>query len=79
MTIVNYQNPTLPALERAEDLLSRMSLDEKMGQINCIFPGFGTSWEQDQEACRHGIGQVSTLSMREMKTLEEAAAWQRKY
>lgn len=79
MTSAAYQNPALSAEERAKDLLSRMTLDEKMGQINCIFPGFGTSWAQDEEACRHSIGQVSTMCVREMKTLAEAAAWQRKY
>jgi len=74
-----YLDRTLPPEKRAEDLLARLSIDEKMAQISCIFPGFGTSWEQDQADCTNGIGQISTLSLREMKTLEEAAAWQQQY
>ena len=30
----NYKNPALTPEERAEDLLSRMTLKEKIGQIN---------------------------------------------
>ena len=30
------------------------------------------------QAARHGIGQVSTLFMRSMETLDEVAAWQQK-
>lgn len=29
-----YKNPTLPVAERIEDLLSRMTLEEKAGQLN---------------------------------------------
>lgn len=73
-----YLDPTLSADERAKDLLSKMSLEEKMGQINCLFPWKGTM-EQDRKACPHGIGQVSTLVLREMESLEEAVKWQREY
>lgn len=72
-----YLNPALPAKERAADLLSRMSLEEKMGQVNCIFPN-DENWEQIVEAARHGIGQVSTLEVRRIESLQEAAAWQQK-
>lgn len=71
-----YLDPVLSPEERANDLLDRMSLDEKMGQINCLFPGL-TLQDRDRAACKHGIGQVSTLFMREMTSLEQAAAWQR--
>ena len=68
------------AFKRAEALLRELSLDEKMAQVGCIFPFNGG--EHDFEAIsrqtRWGIGQVSTLEMRRMRTLEEAAAWQRK-
>lgn len=68
------------AFKRAEALLRELSLDEKMAQVGCIFPFNGE--EHDFEAIsrqtRWGIGQVSTLEMRRMKTLEEVAAWQRK-
>ena len=31
-----YKNPDLPASERIADLLSRMTLEEKVGQIVCV-------------------------------------------
>lgn len=34
MTIPAYKNPTLPVTERIEDLLLRMTLEEKAGQLN---------------------------------------------
>ncbi len=73
-----YLDTNLSAEERAEELLSCMSLEEKMGQVNCLFPWKG-SQEQDRKACPHGIGQVSTLCLRTCENLEEAAAWQRTY
>lgn len=72
-----YMDSSLTPEERAEDLLERLSLDEKMAQVNCLFPWEG-NWEQLKKDSAHGIGQVSTLSVREIKTLEEAAQWQRK-
>lgn len=71
-----YLDTTLTPGERADDLLTRMSLEEKMGQINCLFPRL-TLQDSDREACKHGIGQVSTLFMREMTSLQQAADWQR--
>lgn len=73
-----YLDEGLAPEKRAEDLLSRMSLDEKMGQINCIFP-LDQPLENYQKACLHGIGQVSTLALRSVTSLEEAATWQRSY
>jgi beta-glucosidase len=37
MTIPAYKNPTLPVTERIEDLLGRMTLKEKAGQLNQWF------------------------------------------
>jgi len=37
--IPDYLNPDLPAADRAADLLSRMSLDEKLGQMTLIEKG----------------------------------------
>ena len=51
-----------------------------MAQLGCIFP-FGDSYDDmEQQALEmpYGIGQVSTLEMRRIGTLEEAAGWQRK-
>ncbi len=65
--------------ERAAALLAELSLDEKMAQVNCIFP-FGENFEDMDkivEGTPLGIGEVSTLEMRRIETLEEAAQWQR--
>ena len=72
-----YMNVGLSPKERAQDLLSKMSIDEKMGQVNCLFP-YGDNWAQVEEDAKYGIGQVSTLDVREIKSLDEAAAWQNK-
>lgn len=71
-----YLNPSLEPKERAKDLLGKMNLDEKMGQVNCLFP-FDNNWDTVEADMKYGIGQVSTLDMRQIKSLEEAAAWQR--
>jgi len=72
-----YKDASLSPRERAEDLLGRMSLEEKMGQVNCLFP-YGDNWDIVEKDMEHGIGQVSTLDVRVIKSLDEAAAWQRK-
>ena len=33
----DYQNPSLPAQQRAKDLLGRMTLEEKIDQLGCAF------------------------------------------
>ena len=62
--------------ERAEALLREMTLDEKMAQVNCVFPYNGVErdfdWISAHTPC--GIGEVSTLEVRSIKTLREAAA-----
>lgn len=72
-----YLNVNLTPQERAADLLSRLSLEEKMGQVNCLFPR-RDNWEELAQQAKYGIGQVSTLNIRKLKSLDEAAAWQRK-
>ncbi len=76
---MKYKNPALSPEERADDLLRRLNIDEKMAQVNCIFP-FGEGYEDYEKLEQEmpfGIGQVSTLEMRRIETLEEAAEWQR--
>ena len=75
-----YMDKTLSAKERARLLLDRMNLDEKMAQINCIFPFDQNAYQFDlmKVQTKYGIGEVSTLEMRRMETLDEVAAWQRK-
>ena len=71
-----YLDSTLSPEERAEDLLSQMSLEEKMGQVRCLFPFGGSDGDLDKNAA-HGIGEVSTLDLREFTCLEDVVAWQR--
>ncbi len=68
-----YLDQNLSPEERAKDLLEKLSLEEKMGQICCFF-GEHDDVEKDAP---YGIGQVSTLEVRNMTSLEEAAEWQR--
>lgn len=72
-----YLNPALSPDERAEDLLGKLSLDEKMAQV-CGMWMLPNDEKGMRQAARHGIGQVSTLFMRSMETLDEVAAWQQK-
>lgn len=75
-----YQDATLSPEERAKALLEEMSLPEKMAQVQGIFP-FMVGWDDYEAISRQtkwGIGQVSTLQMRDMETKEECCAWQRK-
>ena len=66
-----YKNPNIPVDERVEDLISRMTLDEKIAQIMCIW---GMKKQlilnedgsfDEQKASRnipHGIGQIGRPS-----------------
>ena len=51
-----------------------------MAQINCVFPFDQDAYylEKIQQETKYGMGEVSTLEMRRMETLDEVAAWQRK-
>lgn len=74
-----YKNPELLPAERAEDLLARLSLEEKMAQVNCLFPfKAANTYEDICEAAKYGIGQVSTLDVREIESLNEASKWQKR-
>ena len=56
-----------------------MSLDEKMAGRTGVFP-FGEDYQDMEKLAAQmpfGIGTVSTLEMREIPTLDEAADWQR--
>ena len=75
----SYKDSALASEERASLLLKEMNLDEKMAQVNCVFPFDKTYLDFDwiREQVPYGIGEVSTLEMRRIKTLQEAADWQR--
>lgn len=74
-----YMDASANASVRARDLLSRMSLEEKMGQVNCFMPMTfdREGWRSLPEEYPQGVGQISTLQMRLLDTLHEAAARQR--
>ncbi len=76
----DYKDTALPPRQRAATLLREMTLDEKMAQINCVFPFDKNYLDFDfiARSVPYGIGEVSTLEMRRIGTLEEAAAWQRR-
>lgn len=77
-----YLDSTLPASERARDLLSKMSLEEKMAQTVSIFPMYSMmgkdSVELSRESCRFGIGSVSTLEVKTIPTLEGVQNYQKR-
>lgn len=55
VAMLPYMNPVLPVAERVEDLISRMTLEEKVGQLNmpCVyFSELGSSIEEKMEGCR---------------------------
>ena len=76
----DYMDASFSPRQRAEALLQELTLDEKMAQINCIFPfdKMYLDYESIAQSVPDGIGEVSTLEMRRIETLEEAAAWQRR-
>ena len=53
---------------------------KKVAQLNCVFPFDKASYDFAgiNEQTKHGIGQVSTLEMRRMESLDEVVRWQRK-
>lgn len=75
-----YLDKNLEPQIRAQALLEELSLEEKTAQINGVFPFDENCYDYRGISSQvpHGIGEVSTLEMRRMETLEEAAAWQKK-
>lgn len=77
-----YLDQSLSAKERAQDLLGQMSLQEKLAQTYSIFPWANDSIENLNEhtiqTSKYGVGGVSTLYFRELKTLEDCIDMQTK-
>jgi beta-glucosidase len=71
-----YLDTTLSPKERAKDLLSKLSLEEKMAQTNCVLVPNGKE-EKVKKYCKYGMGEVSTLEVRNLKTVEEAIEFQK--
>src|SRR5438105_6310591 len=68
MTIsqTRYRDPSMPLEERVEDLLGRMSLDEKLAQLGCLWSTAlvaDDTFDADFVAARmpHGIGQITRI------------------
>lgn len=71
-----YEDKTYTPKERANDLLKRMSVEEKMGQVSCYFVAEPGNYEGIKEF-PYGVGEVSSLQMRLLETLEECVQMQR--
>src|SRR4029453_3874811 len=64
--------------ERADLLLGKLSLDEKMAQVSCYFPSDITQTADFAERFPYGVGVVSGLEARSALTRAEVAAFQRR-
>lgn len=73
-----YENSRALPEERAGDLLGKMTLEEKMGQVRCVF-AIPERPDAVENICKDGIGEISTLFMRSLDTLEEAVEFQQKF
>ncbi|MFN6943892.1 MAG: glycoside hydrolase family 3 N-terminal domain-containing protein [Cytophagaceae bacterium] len=67
---VKYKNPEFPVDQRVDDLISRMTLEEKVAQLTCIWED-KTSFidkngdfleDKASEVLKHGIGQIGRPS-----------------
>ena len=65
-----YRNPNLSVDERVADLLKRMTLEEKIAQLVCIWP---RGRDLKPEELKHGLGQVAR--QQERKGPREGAAY----
>ena len=64
--VLPYRDPSLPVDERVDDLVARMTLDEKIAQLGCLWITSlvsGERFDSDTaaETLRHGIGQVTRI------------------
>ena len=63
--------------ERAAALMEELTIEEKLGQLTGVL--FFSGHEEEMHGyLKNGVGQVGTLDFRNMKTGQDAAAWQRK-
>ena len=58
-----YQDSTLSPKERAEDLLDKLSLEEKMAQIRGVWQSGGPDDDTENWIRGRGIGQISALPL----------------
>lgn len=64
MSSVSYKDSSLPIEARVEDLIARMTIDEKIAQLGGVWSrpmiaGDGIDHDRAREILRHGVGQIS--------------------
>lgn len=60
--MLDYQNPKLSPQERATDLLNRMTLEEKIDQLGCLFfDGWGVP--DFESKMPHALGTIGAMSL----------------
>lgn len=67
-----YLDASLSPQERAEDLLSKMSVEEKIAQVQCVLVPLGRE-EAAGAFLKNGIGEISTLEVRMLPSTQAAA------
>ena len=75
-----YQDSSLTPRERAEDLLKKMSLEEKMAQVTGIIcPPVFTDEETEglRKRFPHGAGHISALVMLKIPDVKDVCRMQR--
>lgn len=77
-----YLNKECTSKERAKDLLSKLSIEEKIAQTYSIFPWKNCDIEEmgdrTNEMSKYGVGSVSCLYVRELQSIEECVEYQRR-
>ncbi len=73
-----FADPALPVEERVADLLSRMTTDEKLGQLGSAWvfqlaDADGLAPDRAEQHLRHGIGHVTRISGASSLTARESA------
>ena len=77
-----YKDPAAPVAARVKDLLSRMTLEEKVAQMRCIWGAKGAledgggafSAEKASKAYPHGMGMIARPSDRQGSAAPAARA-----
>ena len=75
-----YRNAAWPAEDRVEDLLARMTLDEKLAQLGCVWStelaeSDAFSERRARERLAHGIGQITRIGASTGLRPRESAAF----
>lgn len=75
-----FRDPSLPVAARAEDLLARMTLDEKLAQLGCVWStqlveGEAFCERRARELLAHGTGQITRIGASTGLRPREAAAF----